>query len=196
MPRLHADVDTTRWVAVTESFGLRGRSARKKAIGMLMAQMNRMMGTEARGGGKFATWAMSQAAPALMRKAAGRVLIWVWKEDPELVVVMAMIQEATPDVRTARAMRPMEYDDTESFGHPTLGVGERLILDELGSERPPTASYTFDIGTHIVEVTALGGDATRFRTILPDLDALAREIRVVDDLTSGESAGVLRLPPA
>lgn len=195
MPRLLAEADTTRWVPVTDSFGLRGRRARKKAIGMLMAQMMRSMGSERRGGG-FTAWAMSQAAPALMRKAAGRVLVWVWKDDPELVVAMAVIQEATPQMRTARAMRPMEHDDTESFGHPTLGVGEKLVLDAVGDERPATVAYSFDLGTHMVELTAIAGDANRFRTVLPDLDALAREIRVINDLTTGESAGTLRLPPA
>lgn len=195
MSRLHAEADTTRWVPVTDSFGLRGRRARKKAIGMLMAQMYRSMGSERRGNG-LAAWAMSQAAPALMRKAAGRVLVWVWKDDPELVVAMAVIQEANAQMRAARAMRPMEYDDTEAFPHPTLGVGERLLLDAVGQERPETVTYTFDLGSHIVELTALSGDATRFRTVLPDLDALAREIRVIDALAAGESASVLRLPPA
>ncbi len=160
-----------------------------------MAQMNRSLGVETRGGG-FTAWAMSQAAPALMRKANGRVLVWVWKDDPELVVAVAVIQEASPAMRTARASRPMEYDDTENFPHPTLGVGERLIMDEPGSDRPPFVGYTFDLGTHLVELTAMSGDTTRFRTVLPDLDALARELRVIDDLSLGEVPGTLRLPPA
>ena len=207
MPRLFAEADATRWVPVTESFGLRGRRHRKQAIRMLMAQVNRSMGIEERGGGRFTAWAMSQAAPMLMRKAAGRVLVWVWKDDPELIVAMATLQEATPQVRAARAMRPVEYDDTESFPHPTFGVGERLIMDDPfvspglaqdkpGGNQPPFVSYSFDLGTHLVEVTAIAGDASRFRTVLGDLDALARELRVVDDLTVGESAGVLRLPPS
>lgn len=192
MSRLFAEADATRWVPVTESFGLRGRRARKKAIGMLMSQLT---GATGRGRG-VAAWAMSQAAPALMRKAAGRVLVWAWKDDPELVVAMASIQEATPQLRAARAMRPMEFDDTESFAHPTLGVGEKLVLDAPGAERPPTVTYTFDLGTHIVELSAIGGDASRFGTVTGDLDALAREIRVIDDVASGEGPGVLRLPPA
>lgn len=190
MSRLLAEADTTRWVPVTDSFGPRGRRARKKAITMLIEQAT---GGSGKGRG-FAAWAVSQAAPALMRKAAGRVLVWVWKDDPELVVAVASIQEATTQLRAARAMRPMEYDDTESFGHPTLGVGEKLALTEPG--RSPSVSYTFDLGTQLVELTALGGDGARFGTIMPDLDALARELRVIDDVASGETPGVLRLPPA
>jgi len=196
MPRLFAEADATRWVPVTESFGLRGRRQRKQAIRMLMAQVNRSVGIEERGGGRFTAWAMSQAAPMLMRKAAGRVLVWVWKDDPELIVAMATLQEATPQARTARAMRPMEYDDTESFRHPTFGVGERLIMNAPGGDNPPFVAYSFDLRTHLVELTAISGDASRFRTVLGDLDALARELRLIDDLTVGESAGVLRLPPA
>jgi hypothetical protein len=95
---------------------------------MLLGQANGMLGAEARPGGAFAAWAMSQAAPALMRKAAGRVLVWVWRSDPELVVVMAQIQQLTPQLRTARAMMPMEYDDTEDFRGTYLGTGERLVM--------------------------------------------------------------------
>lgn len=180
---------------VTESFGLRGRRHRKRAIRMLMQQINQTLGVQTRPGG-FAAWAMSQAVPALMRRAAGRVLVWVWKQDPELLVVMATVQEATHQARAARAMRPMEYDDTESFSHPTLSVGERLVLDAPGSAQPPSVSYSFDLGAHFVEVTAVSGDDTRLRTILGDLDDLVRSVRLVDDLTSGETPGVLRLPPA
>lgn len=195
MTRLQASVDPTRWVAVTESFGFRGRRHRKRAIRMLMGQLNRSLGVEARPGGGFAAWALSQAVPALMRRAAGRVLVWVWKDDPELVVVMASIQQATPQSRVARAMRPMEEDDTESFRHPTLGVGERLVLEHPSDGRPPFVTYSFDLTTHFVEVTAVGDDA-RLRTVLDDVDALVRELRVVEDMQLTESDTVLRLPPA
>ena len=103
---------------------LRGRRHRKKAIGMLLAQANAAMGATPRtGGGRVAAWAMSQAVPMLLRKADGRVLVWVWKDDPELVVALAQVQQATPQLRAARAMMPMEYDDTEDFRSPFLGAG-------------------------------------------------------------------------
>lgn len=196
MARLFAEADPTTWVAVTESFGFRGRRHRKAALRMLMSQATAAMGGQAPRGSKFATWAISQAAPALMRRAAGRVLVWVHKADPELVVVMATIQQATPQLRTARAMRPMEYDDTVSFGHPTLGVGEKLVMDVPGSTQPPFVTYTWDRGTDFVEVTAVSGDANRFRTTFADLDALAREIRVIDDVTVSEGTPTLRIDPA
>ena len=120
MPRLQADADKTRWVPVTDSLGFAGRRHRKAAIRMLLGQANRALGAQERPGGGaaasgngFAAWAMSQAAPFLMRRAAGRVLVWVWKADPELLVVMAQVQEATAQLRAARASMPMEYDDTE-----------------------------------------------------------------------------------
>jgi len=154
----------------------------------------------ARGGG-VAAWLVSQAAPALMRKAAGRVLVWVWKADPELLVVMAQVQEATPQLRTARAMMPMEYDDTESFRGTYLGVGEKLAMPlpptgPDGSAPPPFATYTWDTGTHFVTVTAVCADRERFGTVIGAIDELARSLRVVDDLTVGESATVLRIDPS
>ena len=79
--------------------------------------------------GGVAAWAMSQAAPFLMRKAAGRVLVWVWKADAELVVVMAQIQQATSDLPAPRAMMPMENDDTETFVGVVKGVGHSTVSD-------------------------------------------------------------------
>ena len=194
MARLHANADRARWVPVTESFGFAGRRARKKAIRMLLAQANTAIG-RASSGSRMAAWAMSQAAPALMRKAAGRVLVWVYREDPELLVVMAQVQELTPQLRTARAMMPIEYDDTESFRNPHLGVGERLVMDlPPNPATPPFATYTWDTGTHLVTLTAVCSDRERFGTVLPAVDELARSLRVVDDLTVGES-GVLRIEP-
>ena len=99
---------------------------------MLLSQANRAMGAAERPGGGFMAWAMSQATPFLMRKAAGRVLVWVWKADPELLVVMAQVQEATAQLRAARAKMPMEYDDTETFRGTYLGVGEKLAMPSAG----------------------------------------------------------------
>lgn len=191
MTRLLAEVDTTRWVAVTDSLGFRGRRHRKRAIRMVMSQVTGAVDGPPRSGGKFAAWAVSQAVPMLMKKAAGRVLVWVWKDDPELLLVVASVQRATPQARVARAMRPIEHDDTEEFRHPTFGAGERLVL----RDRSTTVQYSFDLQTQFIEVQALCGDDTRFGTVLEDLDALVREIRLVEDLPLGE-ANILQLPPA
>jgi hypothetical protein len=197
MSRLQADADPALWVPVTDSLGLRGRRHRKKAIRMLLTQANRAMGAEERPGSGVAAWAMSQAAPFLMRRAAGRVLVWVWKGDPDLLVVMAQIQEATAQLRTARAMMPMEYDDTETFRGTYLGVGEKLAMPLPSDPRtPPFATYTWDTGTQFVSVTAVCSDRERFGTVIADVDALARSLRIVDDLTVGEAPTVLRIDPA
>lgn len=164
---------------------------------MLMQQAGAAVGAQARPGGRFAAWAMSQAAPLLMRKADGRVLVWVWKDDPRLLVAMAQIQEATPQLRTARAMMPMEYDDTEPFRTPALGAGEKLVMAlPPDGASPPFASYTWDTGTHLVTLSAVGGDRERFGTVIDAVDDLARSLRIVDDLTVGGDPGVLRLDPS
>ncbi|WP_127473507.1 hypothetical protein [Microbacterium sulfonylureivorans] len=197
MPRLQADADPTLWVPVTESIGFRGRRHRKAAIRMLLSQANTAMGAAERPGSGIAAWAMSQAAPFLMRRAAGRVLVWVWKADAELVVVMAQVQEATAQLRTARAMMPMEYDDTESFRSAYLGVGEKLEMALPSDPRtPPFATYTWDTGTHFVTVTAVCSDRERFGTVIGSVDDLARTVRIVDDLAVGESPSVLRIEPS
>jgi hypothetical protein len=196
MPRLQADADTTLWVGVTESLGFRGRRHRKAAIRMLLSQANTAMGAPERPGSGMAAWAMSQAAPLLMRRAAGRVLVWVWKADPELVVVMAQVQEATSQMRVARAMMPMEYDDTVAFRSPYLGAGEKLEMPLPPDARtPPFATYTWDTGTHFVTVTAVCPDRERFGTVIGSVDDLARTVRIVDDLAVGQSPGVLRIEP-
>jgi len=196
MSRLQADADPNLWVPVTESLGFRGRRHRKAAIRMLLTEANGAMGAESRPGSGVAAWAMSQAAPFLMRRAAGRVLVWVFKADPELVVVMAQIQQATNDLRAARAMMPMEYDDTESFRNPYLGVGEKLEMALPGDQRtPPFATYTWDTGTHFVTVTAVCSDRERFGTVIGSIDDVARTLRVVDDVAIGETPGVLRIDP-
>jgi hypothetical protein len=196
MPRLQADADPNLWVPVTESLGFRGRRHRKAAIRMLLTQASGALGGEARPGSGVAAWAMSQAAPFLMRKAAGRVLVWVWKADAELVVAMAQIQQATNELRAARAMMPMEYDDTQSFRNPFLGVGEKLEMPlPPDARQPPFATYTWDTGTHFVTLTAVCSDRERFGTVIGSVDDLARTLRVNDDLTLGESPEVLRIEP-
>lgn len=194
---MQADAPADRWVPVTGSLGFRGRRHRKAAIRMLLGQAGAATGAPSRPGGGFAAWAMSQAAPLLMRKADGRVLVWVWKDDPELLVVMAQIQELTPQLRTARAMMPIEYDDTESFRGTYLGVGEKLAMALPAEPRtPPFATYTWDTGTHLVTVTAVCGDRERFGTVIGAVDDIARSLRIVDDLAVGDSATVLRLDPS
>ncbi|MFE1646541.1 hypothetical protein ACFM35_13260 [Microbacterium sp. P01] len=196
MPRLQADADATQWVPVTDSLGLRGRRHRKAAIRMLLTQVNRATGATDRQGNGVAAWAMSQVAPFLMRKAAGRVLVWVWKSDPDMLVVMAQVQEATSQLRAARASMPMEYDDTESFRNPYLGVGEKLAMALPSDPRtPPFATYTWDTGTHFVAVTAVCAERTTFGTVIAAVDDLARTVRVVDEVTLGESPTVLRIDP-
>jgi hypothetical protein len=196
MPRLQADADKTRWVAVTDSLGFGGRRHRKAAIRMLLSQAGTALGAEASQGNGLMAWAMSQAAPFLMRKAAGRVLVWVWKADPELLVVMAQVQEATPQLRAARAGMPMEYDDTESFRGTYLGIGEKLAMALPRDQRtPPFATYTWDTGSHFVTVTAVCSDRERFGTVIGEVDELARTLRVTDDLALGESPTVLRIEP-
>lgn len=200
--RLQADADPAIWVPVTGSFGLRGRRHRKRAIGMLLTQASAAMGAAARPGGGFAAWAMSQAAPALLRKADGRVLVWVWKGDPERVVALAQVQQATPQLRTARAMMPMEYDDTEDFRSAYLGAGEKLAVPFPQRTRadapppPPTVTYTWDTGTAFVTLTAIGGDRESFGTAGAALDDLARSLRLVDDVPLAGGGDVLRLDPA
>ncbi len=197
MSRLQADAPADLWVPVTGSLGFRGRRHRKAAIGMLLSQANQAAGAAPRPGGGAFAWILSQAAPLLMRRAGGRVLVWVWKSDPELLVVMAQLQEATPQLRTARAMMPMEYDDTESFRNPHLGIGEKLAMPLPNDPTtPPFATYTWDTGSHFVTVTAVCSDRQRFGTVIDEVDAVARTIRVVDDLQVGEAPTVLRIDPA
>ncbi|WP_139417900.1 hypothetical protein [Agromyces laixinhei] len=195
MPRLHAEPDRTKWVPVTDSLGFRGRRHRKAAIRMLLAQA-KGPGAAPSGAGGFTAWAMSQAVPFLMRKAGGRVLVWVWKADPELVVAMAQVQTATPQLRAARASLPIEYDDSEKFRGTYLGIGEKLSMPLPPGGRLPFATYTWDLGSHFVSVTAVCSDRERFGTVIGAVDELARGIRIIDDLTVGESATVLRLDPA
>lgn len=197
MSRLVADADPAAWRPVTGSLGFRGRRSRKAAIRMLLGQANRAMGAEERPASGFAAWAMSQAAPLLMRRAAGRVLVWTYRPDPELVVVMAQLQQATNDLRAARAMMPMEYDDTQPFRGTHLGVGEKLEMPLPKDPRtPPFATYTWDTGSHFVTVTAVCADRERFGVVIGAVDRLAQTLRIVDDLAVGETPGMLRIDPA
>jgi hypothetical protein len=63
-------------------------------------------------------------------------------------------------------------------------------------QTPPFATYTWDTGTHLVTLSAVSGDRERFGTVLEELDALARTVRLVDDLPLGEGAPILRIDPA
>lgn len=195
--RLTADADTGLWIPVTDSLGFRGRRHRKAAIRMLLGQANTALGAAERPGSRFGAWLMSQAAPLLMKRADGRVLVWTWKADPELVVAMVTAQALTPDVRIARASMPMDYDDTESFSSRWLGAGEKLVVPMPESPTaPPFATYTWDTGTHLVTLTAICSERERFGTVIGALDDLARSIRVSDEIAGGESPEVLRLDPA
>ncbi|WP_314650225.1 hypothetical protein [uncultured Microbacterium sp.] len=194
--RLIADADPALWIPVTDSLGWRGRRHRKAAIRMLLGQANQTLGATGRPGSKLGAWAMNQAAPMLMKRADGRVLVWTWKAEPDLVVAMATVQQLTPELRIARASMPMEYDDTVTF-RTALGAGEKLIVPVPPSPNaPPFATYTWDAGSHLITLTAICSDRERFGTVESALDDLARSIRIADDLTGGESGDVLRLPPA
>ncbi|WP_313356452.1 hypothetical protein [Microbacterium sp.] len=193
--RLISSADRALWIPVTGSLGLRGRRHRKAAIRMLMAQAGTGLGRETLPGARFGSWLASQAIPFAMRKADGRVLAWTWRAEPELVVAMATVQALTPQLRTARAMMPMEYDDTEDFRTP-LGQGEKLLMPSPPNPAAPaSATYTWDTGTHLITLTAVCSDRERFGTLAAALDDLARSIRIADDITGGEG-DVLRLPPA
>jgi hypothetical protein len=193
--RLTSSANPDLWIPVTGSLGWKGRRHRKAAIRMLLGQANSAFGAPAKPGSAFGSWLASQAAPFAMRKADGRILAWTWKADPELVVAIATVQQLTPDLRTARAMMPIEYDDTERF--PTaLGVGEKLLMAlPPKPDTPPFATYTWDTGSHLITLNVMCSDRERFGTLEPALDDLARSLRIADDVTGGESQ-VLRLPPA
>lgn len=198
--RLISSADRALWIPVTGSLGFSGRRHRKAAIRMLMAQLTTTqagtgLGRDTLPGARFGSWLASQAIPFAMRRAAGRVLAWTWRAEPELVVAMATVQQLTPQLRTARAMMPMEYDDTEDF-RTSLGQGEKLMMPmPPNPASPPSAAYTWDTGTHLITLTAVCSDRERFGTLERALDDLARSIRIADDIPGGEG-DVLRLPPA
>ena len=195
MVRIQADASPDRWVAMTGSIGLKGRRHRKAAIRMLMTQMKQLTGMSQPAGRVF-PWMISQVTPFLLRRAEGRMLVWMWKADPELLVAMAQMQEATHEFRVAQASRPIEHDDTTQFHNPHLGVGERLVVADPDNPRtPPFASYLWDQGDRVVMLSAVCSDRTRFGTVIGALDELARTLRVVEDLTLDEH-NVLRIDPS
>ncbi|MGO1770789.1 MAG: hypothetical protein ACTHZX_12630 [Microbacterium sp.] len=190
--RLTADVDEALWEPASASGGFRERRRLKAAVRMIVSRTQRQLGLDQRVG-RVGAWAISQAAPALLRRSDGAMLAWVWREDPRLVVVMAQAIEMTAQARAARAMAPMEYDDTEDFRSQHLGQGERLVRDLPSDPREePSATYTWDTGTHLVTLSALCSDRARFGTVLTPLDELARSLRFAGD----EPEDVLRIPPA
>jgi len=194
--RLTATADEKLWMPITGSLGFRGRRHRKAAIRSLLDNGRRQLGLE-RPVGRGGAWLMSQFVPIVMRRMEGRLLAWVWREDPELLIAIAQVQELTPQLRAARAMMPIEHDDTETFHSPSLGAGERLVIDmPRGEHTTPTASYTWDTGTHLVTLEAVCLDQARFGIVLAAIDDLARSLRLSDDLQVGESGDVLRLDPS
>ena len=48
---------------------------------------------------------------------------------------------------------------------------------------------------HLVTLTAVCSDRERVGTVIPYVDEVARSIRVIDDLTLGDSPEVLRIEP-
>ena len=138
-----------------------------------------------------AAWALSQAAPMLMRRLEGRVLAYLWKDDPELVVALATVVDATNDMRVAQAMSD---DEGEDFRSRLLGTGEKFVRAEPGAASA-TITYLWDTGSQFVSLSAIAGDPLRVGTIASALDDLARTVRLVDDVALGEAGDVLRLDP-
>ena len=189
MPRLVASPDPALWIPVTGSLGFRGRRARKRAIGMLLAQASAGITAGAPGAGMpgkgLAAWTLSQAAPLMMRKLEGRVLAYLWRDDPELVVTLATVIDATHDMRIAQAMSD---DEGETFRSAHLGTGEKFVrTDPASAERTATITYLWDTGTQFVSLSAIAGDPLRIGTIAGALDDLARTLRLVDDVAIGEA---------
>ena len=188
---LQADADPDRWVPI-RGRGLAGGRHRKAAIRMLTSTAGVVPGQPGSGVINFIA---TRAIKAGLRHANGRFLAWSWKEDPSALAALAQAQELTPNVRAARASMPMEFDDTENFSNPYLGVGEKLVMDQPQQGRTPFATYTWETGGHLVTLHAVSPDKERFLLFLPHLDGLARSLRWIEDVEVGES-NVLRLPPA
>lgn len=138
-----------------------------------------------------AAWVLSQAAPMLMRRLEGRVLAYLWKDDPELVVALATVIDATNEMRVAQAMSD---DEGEDFRSRFLGTGEKFVRAEPGAPSA-TITYLWDTGSQFVSLSAIAGDPLRVGTIASALDDLARTVRLVDDVAVGEAGDVLRLDP-
>jgi len=127
----------------------------------------------------------------LMRRLEGRVLAYIWKDDPALVVALATVIDATNDMRVAQAMSD---DEGEDFRSPHLGTGEKFVRTDPGAATA-TITYLWDTGSQFVSLSAIAGDALRVGTIVRALDDLARTVRLVDDLAVGEAGAVVRLDP-
>ncbi|WP_156758783.1 hypothetical protein [Microbacterium karelineae] len=188
---LQADADLDRWVPL-RGRGFGGGRHRKAAIRMLLSTAGV---TQGQPGSGVMSFLATRVIKAGLRNANGRFLAWSWKEDPSALAALAQVQDLTPHLRAARASMPMEYDDTENFSNPHLGVGERLVMDQPQNGRTPFATYTWDTGTQLVSLHAVCPDRERFLIFVPHLDELARTLRWVEDLEVGES-NVLKLPPA
>ena len=126
-----------------------------------------------------------------MRRLEGRVLAYIWKDDPALVVALATVIDATNDMRVAQAMSD---DEGEDFRSPHLGTGEKFVRTDPGAATA-TITYLWDTGSQFVSLSAIAGDALRVGTIVRALDDLARTVRLVDDLAVGEAGAVVRLDP-
>ncbi|HJA04502.1 MAG: hypothetical protein ACTH0E_12520 [Candidatus Microbacterium stercoravium] len=187
---LQADADPARWVAL-RGRGIAGGRHRRAAIRMLMSTAGISQGQPGSG---LMNFVATRVIKAGLRGANGRFLAWSWKEDPSALAAMAQVQDLTPHLRAARASMPMEFDDTENFSNPYLGVGEKLVMDDPTSGRTPTASYTWDTGSQLITLTAVSPDKERFGLFVPALDELARTLRWTEDMEVGEN-NVLRLPP-
>lgn len=194
--RLTADADPARWAPVTDTSGRNGRRLRKAATRAMLAQVV-ADGTASPRATRLSAWLISRTAPTLIRRADGRVLVWIWKDNPEALTVLASTQPITPQARAARAMLPMEYDDTEEFRSPYLGVGEKLVLPHPPQPHtPPGVSYRWETFTHFVTLQAVYPDPERFGIAMDALDDLARTLRTLDDVPLGDDATVLRIDPA
>ncbi|GGO63320.1 hypothetical protein GCM10010910_15600 [Microbacterium nanhaiense] len=190
-PHLQADPDPTRWVAIRGS-GIAGSRHRKAAIKLLMSTVGITAGQPGSG---LLNFIATRTIKAGLRNANGRFLAWSWKEDPSALAALAQVQEMSPHLRAARASMPMEFDDTENFANPHLGVGEKLVMESSAHARMPFVSYTWDLSTHLITLHAVCADRERFLLFVDALDELARTLRWVEDLRVDEN-NVMRLPEA
>lgn len=168
--RLIADPDEQLWSGLVGARGRKARRLQKAAVRMLVDRTRKDAAS-----GRIGDWAANRLALALLQRSDGRMLAWTWCAEPELLVAIAHAQEATPQLRVARAMAPIEYDDTEEFSNPFLGSGEKLLVDEPrhGGDLS-TASYTWDTGSHLVVLSAMCTVPSRFLTLEEHVDDLAR----------------------
>lgn len=173
--RLVAEPDAHLWSSMVAARGREARRLQKAAVRTLMARTG--MGATS-GRGRLGEWAAGRLALALLQRGDGSMLAWAWREDPGLLIAVAHAQEATAQVRVARAMAPIDFDDTEEFSSPFLGEGERLRVDEPASGGSlATATYTWDTGSHLIVLSAMCTVPHRFGALEADVDDLARSLR-------------------